>query len=70
MKLYLQFCLGGLLKSEQFLFVQYIENESYSIKSHDYHFISSLKTKFKHTQMKYQWIFHCLVHVIARKVLI
>lgn len=70
MKLYLPFCLVGLLKTEQFLFVQYIENENHFTNPHNYHFISSLKIKFKHTQMKSQWILHYFLQVIARRDLI
>lgn len=70
MKLYLPFCLTLLLNTEQFVFVCYTENENHFIKTRSYHFISSLTIKLKHTQMKSQWLFSYVVHVIARTVLI
>jgi len=70
MKLHLPFCLTVLLNTAQLVFVWYIENENHFVKTHNYHSISSLKIKSKHTQMKSQWLFSYVVHVMARAVLI
>lgn len=68
MKLHLPFCLTLLLNTEQLVFVWYTENENHFVKTYNYHFISSLTIKLKHNQIKPQWLFSYVVHVIARTV--
>lgn len=61
MKLHLPFCLTVLLNTAQLVFVWYIENENHFVKTHNYHSISSLKIKSKHTQMTKTQPSGCLV---------